>query len=125
MLLVPSWTALNETVYMRQPWGFKESGKEGWVWKLKKALYSLKQGGYEWYHCIDEFLTKEPGLTHTFVDHLVYVYETDNSVILVPLYVDNLLIGYCNNPEMEHIKSTLKHRFKMVDARPLRKVIMW
>ncbi len=53
---------LNEIVYMHQPKGFEVPGKEGWVWKLKKALYSLKQGGHEWYHCINEFLTKTLGL---------------------------------------------------------------
>ena len=99
---------LNETVYMHQPKGFEEPGKEDWVWKLKKALYGLKQGGHEWYHCIDNFLTKTLRLTCTFADHSVYVYETKNSVIFIPLYVDDLLIGYCSDPEMEYIKSALE-----------------
>ena len=109
---------LNETVYMHQPKGFEEPGKEGWVWKLKKALYGLKQGGHEWYHCIDDFLTHMLGLMHTFADHSVYVYETNDTVIFIPLYVDDLLIGYCDDPEMEQIKSSLEHHFKMVDAGP-------
>src|SRR6266478_1381858 len=54
---------LNKTVYMHQPKGFEVLGKEAWVWKLKKALYSLKQGGHEWYHCINKFLMKTLGLT--------------------------------------------------------------
>ncbi len=85
-----------------------QPGKEDWVWKLKKALYGLKQGGHEWYHCIDDFLTNTLGLTCTFADHSVYVYETKNSIIFIPLYVDNLLIGYCSDPEMEYIKSALE-----------------
>ena len=100
---------LNETVYMKQPKGFEEPGKEGWVWRLKKVLYGLKQGGHEWYHCIDNFLTNSLGLTWTFADHSVYVYENHNSVIFIPLYVSNLLIGYCDNTEMECIKSSLEH----------------
>src|SRR6266850_7770568 len=109
---------LNETVYMRQPQGFEESGKEGWVWKLKKALYGLKQGGHEWYHCIDEFLMKTLGLTQMFADHSVYVYETKDSIVLLPLYVDDLLIGYHHDLHMEHIRGALEKCFKMVNAGP-------
>src|SRR5258708_22262450 len=109
---------LNETVYMRQPKGFEEPGKETWVWKLKKALYGLKQGGSEWYHCINDFLTKTLGLTRTFANHSAYVYEAHDSVLFIPLYIDDLLIGYRDSTEMERIKSSLEHRFKMVDAGP-------
>ena len=62
---------LKETVYMRQPKGFEETGKETWVWKLNRALYGLKQGGREWYTCINDFFTQELGFMHTFVDHSV------------------------------------------------------
>src|SRR5260370_28690017 len=99
---------LNEMVYMHQLKGFEVPGKEGWVWKLKKALYGLKQGGCEWYHCIDHLLTTTLGLMHAFADHLVYVYETESSVVLLPLYVDDLLIGYRDDPDMEQIKGALE-----------------
>src|SRR5260370_10766569 len=102
---------------MHQPNGFEEPRKEGWVWKLKKVLYGLKwQGGHEWYHCIDDYLMTTLGLTHTFADHSVYVYETKDSMVLVPLYINDLLIGYCNEPKMEHIKSPLEQHFKTFNA---------
>ena len=85
---------LQEMVYMRQLRGFEEKGKELWVWKLKKAIYSLKQGGHEWYTCIDEFFTNDLGFVHTFANHSVYIYKCGSSVIIVPLYVDDLLIGF-------------------------------
>ena len=80
----------------------------------KGPVQSQTGGGHEWYHCIDDFLTTELGLTHTYADHLVYVYETNESVILILLYVDNLLIGYHDDSEMECIKSALENCFKMV-----------
>ena len=99
---------LKETIYMQQPKGFEEQGREKWVWKLKKALYGLKQGGCEWYNCINNFFTKSIGLIHTFADHSIYIYETKHSIVMVPLYVDDLLIGYDDEVEMKCIKSTLE-----------------
>ncbi|SRR5258707_13716734 len=61
---------------------------------------------------------KTLGLTQTFADHSVYIYECCDSVIFIPLYVDNLLIRYCDYSKMECIKSSLEHHFKMVDAGP-------
>ena len=48
----------------------------------------------------------------------MYVYEAHDSVLFIPLYVDDLLIGYHDSTEMECIKSSLEHHFKMVDAGP-------
>ena len=40
---------LKEEIYMSQPMGFKISGKENIVCKLKKSLYELKQSPRQWY----------------------------------------------------------------------------
>ena len=48
----------------------------------------------------------------------MYVYETEDSVVLLPLYVDDLLIGYCDDHHMECTRGTLQLHFKMVDAGP-------
>jgi hypothetical protein len=34
---------LDKEIYMEVQEAIKEEGKEGWLWKLLKALYSLKQ----------------------------------------------------------------------------------
>ena len=44
---------LEEEIYMAQPEGFTEPGKEHLVCKLHKSLYSLKQSPRAWYHKID------------------------------------------------------------------------
>ena len=96
---------LKEVVYMCQPKGFEETGKETWVWKLNRALYGLKQGGHEWYACINNFFMQELGFMCTFADHSVYVYELDSSLIIVPLYVNDLLISYKDEEHMLQIRT--------------------
>src|SRR5260370_33111007 len=71
------------------------------------AQHFLIQGGCKWYHCIDDYLMTTLGLTHTFTDHSMYVYATKHSLVLVPLYIDDLLLAYHNEPTMEHLNTTL------------------
>ncbi|GFS92960.1 retrovirus-related Pol polyprotein from transposon TNT 1-94 [Trichonephila clavipes] len=49
------YAPLNEEVYMKQPQGYIEKGKEGLVCKLKQALYGLHQSGRAWYIDIEGF----------------------------------------------------------------------
>ena len=46
---------LKEEVYLEQPEGFVQKGKEHLVCRLKKALYGLKQAPRSWYENIDSF----------------------------------------------------------------------
>ena len=39
---------LDEEIYMLQPEGFVEKGKERLVWRLKRAIYGLKQAALAW-----------------------------------------------------------------------------
>jgi len=47
---------LEEELYMEQPEGFIEKGKEGLVCRLKKSLYGLKQAPRQWYKKFDSFM---------------------------------------------------------------------
>ena len=38
---------LDEEIYMEQPEGTKEPGKEDWVCHLNKSLYSLQQASHQ------------------------------------------------------------------------------
>ena len=44
-------------VYMSQPIGFEEDGKEHMVCKLQKFIYGLKQTSRQWYLKFDEVVT--------------------------------------------------------------------
>ena len=45
-----------EEIYMHQPKGYEELGKEHLLAKLRKGLYGLKQAGHEWYATLHKFL---------------------------------------------------------------------
>ena len=47
---------LEEDIYMKQPEGFAEDGKEGLVRRLTKSLYGLKQAPRQWYKKFDGFM---------------------------------------------------------------------
>ena len=47
---------INEEVYVEQPPGFEDNKKPNYVYKLKKALYDLKQAPRAWYERLRDFL---------------------------------------------------------------------
>nr|GFB81161.1 hypothetical protein [Tanacetum cinerariifolium] len=50
---------LKEEVYVSQPERFVDQDKPSHVYKLKKALYSLKQAPHEWYDMLSSFLISQ------------------------------------------------------------------
>ena len=45
--------SLDESIFMRQPDGFIEKGKEHMLCKLKRSIYGLKQASRAWNTCFD------------------------------------------------------------------------
>ena len=81
---------LKEEVYMDQPEGFVEKGKEGLVCQLKHSLYGLKQASRCWNSILDEKL-KEMGFNQTTSDPCIYV-STGQEPFVIGIYVDNILL---------------------------------
>ena len=48
---------LDEDIYMDQPEGFAEKGKEHLACKLKKSIYGLKQASRQWYIRFNDTIT--------------------------------------------------------------------
>ena len=46
---------LKEEIYTEQPEGFESPENKDYVWKLKKALYNLKQAPKDWYERLDKY----------------------------------------------------------------------
>jgi len=48
-------------------------------------------------------------------DHLLYVCKSDEGIVVITIYVDDLIVGGDNEKEVEHVKRLLKHKFDMKD----------
>ena len=62
---------LDEDIYMQQPKGFVEKGKENLVCQRKKSLYGLKQAPHQWYKKFESFML-EHKFQKTRADHFVF-----------------------------------------------------
>lgn len=63
---------LDAELYMKQPIGFVEKGKENLVCKLEKGIYGLKQSARCWYKTLNEYV-KKSGYKQCQSDPCLYV----------------------------------------------------
>ena len=87
---------LEEEIYMLQPEGFDEKGKENLVCRLNKSLYSLKQAPMCWYKRFNSFIMSL-GYNRLNSYHCAYYKRfEDNNFIILLLYMDNMLVASPN-----------------------------
>ena len=113
---------LDEDIYMRQPEGYEENGKENMVCKLKKSLYGLKQAPRQWYIKFDGFMS-DNGYQRCHADHCCYFKKFQTSYIILLLYVDDMLIAGSNMMEINKLKESLSKRFSMKDLGPTKMIL--
>ena len=110
---------LTEEVYMRQPEGFVELGKERLVCHLKRSIYGLKQSPRCWNHALDNRL-KEMGFKQTPSDPCLYVHsDSEGEMFVVAVYVDDIILGGSSMVRMNAVKKELSEKFKIKDLGPL------
>lgn len=104
---------LEETIYMVQPECFVHNNTK--VCRLKKSIYGLKQASRIWNQQLDTQL-KKFGMTQSAIDSCIYYNVPKNdSIIIVAVYVDDIII-FSNDKNMTaKLKSNLLSRFHMKD----------
>ena len=114
---------LEEVIYMAQPEGYVETGKENLVCRLKKSLYGLKQSPRQWYKRFDSYMLKI-NFRRCLKDCCVYyhVFE-DGMIILLLLYVDDMLIACQDMSRIQKLKTQLNKEFDMKDLGVAQKII--
>lgn len=105
---------IEEELYLTQPEGFIQSGKENFLCKLNKAIYGLKQAPKCWNSCIDSFL-KELKFEQSSNDSCIYTKTIDNKHCILGIYVDDVIIASESIDYINDIKTSLNSRFKMKD----------
>ena len=104
---------LDVEIYMQQPEGFVEKGKEELVCRLFKSLYGLKQSPRAWYHKFHKFMLSQ-GYKRSEFDHCLYTKQAkDGSWLILILYVDDMLIAGKHMEEISALKSKMAKSFDM------------
>jgi len=102
-------------IYMEQPHGFIHNSYL--VCRLKKSLYGLKQDPRAWYAKMESFLLSKNFVICKF-DPNVYMLRTTDSLLILVLYVDYLLITDNLVSTIASVKGILHDRFSMMDMGP-------
>jgi hypothetical protein len=105
---------LKEVIYMDQPEGFVQRGREHLKCKLRKTIYGLRQSGREWYNDITTFFTKE-GFYRSHADYSLFIKRTSSYLLIVLIYVDDLIMLASDKGQMQALKKRLHEKFDIKD----------
>nr|GEZ61033.1 ribonuclease H-like domain, reverse transcriptase, RNA-dependent DNA polymerase [Tanacetum cinerariifolium] len=95
---------LKEEVYVTQPEGFIKKEDNGKVYKLEKALYGLRQTPRAWNIKLDNTL-KSLNFEKCALEQTIYTRSTKDSLLLIGVYVDDLIITGTPKREIDKFKA--------------------
>ncbi|XP_072066679.1 uncharacterized protein [Arachis hypogaea] len=111
---------LNEEVYMKLPPGLQHPNVDSnSVCKLEKSLYGLRQASRQWNLKLTETLSSA-GFNKSESDHSLYTKITAQSVTIIMVYVNGLVLTGNDLNEIESIKRLLDQKFKIKDLGDLK-----
>nr|GEX61681.1 hypothetical protein [Tanacetum cinerariifolium] len=79
-------------VYVSQLDRFVDTNNPNHVYKLKKALYRLKQAPRAWYDMLSSFLISQD-FSKGSVDHALFMRRDGKELLLVQIYVDDIIFA--------------------------------
>jgi histone deacetylase 1/2 len=105
---------LDEEVYMYQPPGYEEAGKENHVCKLDKALYGLKQAPRAWYARLCSKLI-QLGFKPSNGDTSLFYFNKDGVMVYVLVYVDDIIVASSSEVATKALLKNLESEFALKD----------
>ncbi|GKA57018.1 retrovirus-related pol polyprotein from transposon TNT 1-94 [Tanacetum coccineum] len=103
---------LKEEVYVSKPDGFVDPDFPDHVYRLKKALYDLKQAPQAWYDKLSSFLI-EHHFTKGIVDPTLFTRCYEGDILFVQVYVDDIIFGSTNLDFSKRFANLMKSNFEM------------
>lgn len=108
---------ITEEIYMMPPEGYEQ--RKGLVCRLNRALYGLKQASRAWNLRFDQ-LMQDLGFRRSVNDPCLYVKGSSDSLVIVILYVDDILVVSRSLSLVEELKRRFVNEFEMTDAGEVR-----
>ncbi|GKA24961.1 retrovirus-related pol polyprotein from transposon TNT 1-94 [Tanacetum coccineum] len=103
---------INEEVYVAQPLGFIDFAKPNHVYRLKKALYELKQAPKAWYNRLKAFLIKHD-YTMGMVDNTLFTKKKTFEIIIIQIYIDDIIFGLTCQELCDDFAKIMHDEFEM------------
>jgi len=103
---------IKENVYVEQPHGFEDYKFPNHIYKLKKALYRLKQAPRSWYEQLSTFLL-ENNFERGKINLTFFIESVDKHILLVQINVDNIIFGSTDNSLCKGLASIMQGEFEM------------
>ncbi|GJS76062.1 retrovirus-related pol polyprotein from transposon TNT 1-94 [Tanacetum coccineum] len=105
---------LCQLVYVSQPDGFVDQDNLNHVYKLKKALYRLKQASRAWYDLLSSFLLSQK-FSEGVVDPTLFTHKEGKDILLIQIYYGMESCDSVDTPIVEKSKLDADLQGKEVD----------
>ncbi|GJR00148.1 retrovirus-related pol polyprotein from transposon TNT 1-94 [Tanacetum coccineum] len=104
---------LREEVYVCQPDGFVDPDNPNHMYKLKKALFGLKQAPHAWYDMLSSFLISQD-FSKGLVDPTLFIRKEGKELLLVQVYVDDIIFAASTSELCDLFAKIMCSKFKML-----------
>ncbi|GJS99767.1 putative ribonuclease H-like domain-containing protein [Tanacetum coccineum] len=111
-------SAIEEEVYVCQPYGFEDPQFPDKVYKVEKALYGLHQAPKAWYKTMFTYLL-ENGYRRGTIDKNLFIKKDRGDILLVQVYVDDIIFGSTKKSLCVEFEQMMHKRFLMGSIREI------
>ena len=105
----------KEDIYMKQPEGFVEAGREDHACKLVHTIYGTMQGGHDWYYTLDDTYDKL-GYTQSRTDPCVRYKAENDAYTITDTYTDDVFGASNDDEEVERRKKEIGKVWEIRDV---------